>query len=98
MAINATAWWLEQQTLVLTGDWLRGQVAMVLPLLPKTEITTIDLQAVMQVDSSLMTVLLCVREQSDQVCLRGVSATVAALLTLYRLDALFVREAVNDAV
>jgi len=98
MATNDQSWLLEQETLVLRGDWLREQVAAVLPLLPKTGIVAIDMQAVTQVDSSLMTVLLKVRGQSKQVRLRGVSAKVGSLLTLYQLDTFFAQDGVIGSV
>jgi ABC-type transporter Mla MlaB component len=92
MVTNAASWQLAQQTLVLQGVWLRAQVAAALPVLPKEGIVAVDLQAVTQVDSSLMTLLLQVRAQSKHIDLLGVSDDVKSLLTLYRLDAFFVQE------
>jgi ABC-type transporter Mla MlaB component len=92
MVTNAASWQLAQQTLVLQGVWLRAQVAAALSVLPKEGIVAVDLQAVTQVDSSLMTLLLQVRAQSKQIDLLGVSDDVKSLLTLYRLDAFFVQE------
>lgn len=92
MAIDSASWQLAQQTLVLQGVWLRAQVATALPVLPKEGVVAVDLQAVTQVDSSLMTILLQLRAQSKQINLLGVSDDVKSLLTLYRLDAFFVQE------
>jgi ABC-type transporter Mla MlaB component len=69
-------------------------VATVLPVLPKEGMVAIDLHAVTQVDSSLMTLLLQVRAQSKQVDLFGASDDIKSLLTLYRLNDFFVQKEV----
>jgi ABC-type transporter Mla MlaB component len=98
MATNAHAWRQQEKTLILQGFWLRDQVALALPLLPKSGIASVDMQAVTQVDSSLMTVLLSIRSESGQIVLRGVSQQVGSLLTLYGLNDFFIQdEAQNSA-
>jgi ABC-type transporter Mla MlaB component len=94
MVINAASWQLVQQTLVLQGIWLRAQVATVLPVLPKEGMVAIDLRAVTQVDSSVMTLLLQVRAQSKQIDLFGASNDIKSLLTLYGLNDFFVQKEV----
>jgi ABC-type transporter Mla MlaB component len=99
MTTNAIAWQLDKETLILRGIWLREQVASILPLLPKTNIKCIDMHAVEQVDSSLMTILLSIRaQQSEQVYLCGVSEQVNALLILYRLSEFFIQKGTKNCV
>lgn len=94
MVTNIAPWLLEQSTLILRGAWLRDQAASALPVLPKSGVLVVDLHGLTQVDSSLMIVLLSIREHSNKLSLIGVSREVKSLLTLYRLDFLFSQDGV----
>jgi ABC-type transporter Mla MlaB component len=94
MVTKATSWQLEDTTLYLRGAWLRDQVANALPKLPTSGIACVDMSAVTQVDSAVMTVLLAVRGEAKTLGLHGVSDDLSSLLDLYHLTPFFTQEAV----
>lgn len=89
MRNSDTAWHQESNQLYLKGQWSAVAVAHYWTVLPRQGVMSVDLSAVTQIDSSLMTLLLSLQPSVQSMRLVGVPKVVMSLLVLYELVPFF---------
>jgi len=89
MRNSQASWKQSEDCLHLVGAWSAVAVAHYWLALPRQGVSTVDLSAVTQLDSSLMTLLLSLQSSAGALRLLGVPKVVMSMLVLYELTPFF---------